>query len=87
MSTRTITKTVKFRRPFSMDGIDGTFPAGTYVVETDEALIEALSFAAYRRISTSIQLPQRSGRAGWVETHIIDPEALAASLAKDALNE
>jgi hypothetical protein len=87
MSMRTITKTVKFRRPFSMRGVDGTYPAGTYVVETDEVLIEPLSFTAYQRIATTIQLPQRSGRAGWVETHVIDPEALAASLARDALNE
>jgi hypothetical protein len=87
MSTRTITKTVTFRRPFAMRGIDGMHPAGTYLVETDEELIEPLSFTAYRRLSTAIQLPQPAGRIGWVETHVIDPEALAASLAQDAVND
>ena len=83
MTTRTTTRTVSFAHSFLLRGVDGTRPAGTYVVETSEELVEPLSFVAYRRISTSIQLPQ-SGRGGCVETFTIDPEALEAALAMDA---
>ncbi len=84
MFTRTITSAVRFARPFHVSGIDGVHPAGTYVVETDEALIEPLSFVAYRRVSTTIQLPPDASAGGRVETYVIDPAALDAALARDA---
>jgi len=84
MLTRTITSTVSFVRPFHVSGIDGVHPAGTYSVETHEELVEPLSFVAYRRISTTIQLPPESAGAGRVETHVIEPAALDAALARDA---
>ncbi len=84
MSTRTTNRTVSFTRPFLMSGIGGVCPAGTYVIETDEELLEPLSFVAYRRMSTSIQVPRQLGRT---ETYVIDPEALEAALAKDAAGE
>jgi len=37
--------------PFTLPGLDRTYPAGTYVVRTDEESLE-LSFAAFRRIAT-----------------------------------
>ena len=55
MSVRTTTKSVTFRRPF-LKGADGLQPAGTYVVETEEEAIPALSFLAYRRLSTTMTL-------------------------------
>ena len=36
MTVRTTTKSVTFRRPFSLKGADVFQPAGTYVVETEE---------------------------------------------------
>ena len=83
MSTRTTTRTVTFARPFVISGMDREGQAGTYVVETYEELVEPLSFVAYRRISTSIRVPQPSGRPGIVETYVIDPGALEAALTKD----
>ena len=64
MPTRTTTRMVTFARPFLISGMDQEGPAGTYVIETYEERIEPLSFVAYRRISTSIQVLQPSGRAG-----------------------
>jgi hypothetical protein len=87
MRTRTTSRTVTFARAFFISGIEGVCPAGTYVIQTYEELLEPLSFVAYRRISTSIQLLQPAGRAGVVETHIIDPAALEAALARDAADE
>ena len=39
MTVRTSRKTVTFRQPFSLSGIDEVQPAGTYTVETDEELL------------------------------------------------
>ena len=56
MTLRTSSKTVSFMRPFSLGGFDEMLPAGAYSVETDEALLEGVSFPAYRRIGTLIHL-------------------------------
>ena len=48
--------TVSFRSPFTLPGLDKTYPAGTYEVATDEEQLD-LSFAAFRRIETRIRLP------------------------------
>jgi hypothetical protein len=67
MTIRTSKKTVIFRRPFVLGGFDEVVPAGAYSVETDEELLEGISFPAYRRILTLIQLhAQPSGLRVWV---------------------
>lgn len=88
MTTRTIRTTVTFTRPFSLSGFDGQQPAGSYSVETDEELLEELSFPAYRRVATMMQL--RSGASlkgnasGILQVAVIDPAQLAAALVADA---
>lgn len=57
MTLRTSRRNVTFRHAFSLKGIDGALPPGTYVVETDEERLEHLSFTAYRRVATSLQVP------------------------------
>ena len=84
MSLRTTSKTVTFARPFSLDGLDETQPAGSYTVQTDEEPIEGLSFLAYRRVATVIVLPLRHGGTGSFEAISVTPEALDAALARDA---
>ncbi len=79
MTSRTTSKTVTFARPFRLDGLDGIQPAGSYTVETDEELLQALSFPAYRRIDTRIRLPV----AGSDQVTRIDPAELEAALARD----
>ena len=56
MTTRTTKSTVSFTRPFSLSGFDGEQPAGSYSVETDEELLDGVSFPAYRRMATMMQL-------------------------------
>ncbi|MCW2239141.1 hypothetical protein [Azospirillum canadense] len=63
-NSRTTVKTVTFTRPFKFRDMDEERPAGPYEVETDEELIEPLSFAAYRRTALWIRLPQRPGGDG-----------------------
>ena len=57
MTLRTTSRTITFARPFSLDGLDETQPAGSYTVQTDEEPIEGLSFLAFRRVATMIFLP------------------------------
>lgn len=84
MTTRTSHKSVTFTRPFSLGGIDGVQPAGTYTVETHEELLLGLSFPAYRRIATLMFLPLRSGGAFVEQLVSIDPAELEAASRADA---
>jgi hypothetical protein len=82
MTTRTRTKTVTFRRPFYLKGVDRLLPPAGYRVTTDEELIEGLSFSAYHRVSTAILVQAPSGSA--VEMVTIDPLDLQAAQDQDA---
>jgi hypothetical protein len=82
MTMRTTTKTVTFRRPFCLRGVDRLLPPADYRVVTDEELIEGVSFPAYHRVSTVIFVPAQSGSA--VEMVTIDPLDLQAAQDQDA---
>ncbi|MDH3472732.1 MAG: hypothetical protein OEM59_03480 [Rhodospirillales bacterium] len=83
MTTRTSKKTVTFRRPFVLGGFDEVLPAGAYIVETDEELLEGISFPVYRRVSTLIHLHAKPGQPGRSQTLTIDPNELDAALKRD----
>jgi hypothetical protein len=84
MTTRTRRKTVVFSHPFQLKGVDRALPPGDYEVLTDEELIEGLSFAVYRRISTAIIVPAQSHQASSVEMVAIDPRDLQSAQDRDA---
>ena len=81
MNPRTSRRSVSFRAPFRLSGLDGLQPAGTYIIETDEELLEELSFPAYRRVSTSIVMPRGASSYQMIR---IDPAELEAAQARDA---
>jgi hypothetical protein len=83
MLTRTRRNHVVFRHPFELKGVERILPPGSYQIVTDEELIEGLSFPVYRRVSTMIIVPARSGRGSSVEMVPIDPHDLAAAQARD----
>ena len=83
MTIRTSKKTVTFGRPFVLGGFDEVLPAGAYIVETDEELLEGISFPAYRRISTLIRLHAKSGNPALTRALTIDPNELDAALKRD----
>ena len=83
MSTRTLEKTVTFRSPFVLTGLDEVLPAGDYRVETEEELIEGVSYAAYRRTSTVLRLPARSGPSHLTRAMTVDPDELDAAVDRD----
>jgi hypothetical protein len=57
MTIRSRREIVTFKHPFRLRGIDRLLPAGSYNVVTDEEPIKGLSFAAFRRIATMIEVP------------------------------
>lgn len=85
MTIRTSNKTVTFLRPFVLSGISGVQPAGSYIVEIDEELIEELSFPAYRRVATLIRLPAQLGSSILARVVTIDPVELELALERDAM--
>ncbi len=84
MTTRTHTSTVVFQRPFSIKSAGGVQPAGTYTVETEEELVEGLSFPAYRRVSTTITR-LANGAGALVQVLVVDPSELEKAQAADRL--
>jgi len=79
MTTRTTSKTVTFSRPFILDGFERVAPAGTYNVETEEELLEDVSFPAWKRVMTSIELTH----LGTTQHVWIDPAELHEALMRD----
>jgi len=82
MTIRTSSKTIVFEHPFRLKGVDRELPPGDYRVETEEELIEGLSFSAYQRVSTVIFVPAPSGSA--VQMVTIEPDDLEKAQEQDA---
>lgn len=83
MKTRTRERTVTFKRPFVLAGLDEVLPAGDYSLETEEELVEGISYAAYRRTSTVLRLPAKSGPSHLTRALTIDPDELDAVMERD----
>ncbi|GGJ06217.1 hypothetical protein [Neoroseomonas lacus] len=80
MEARTTSEVMEFHHPFLVSSRSGPLPAGQYRVETEEEMIESLSFPAWRRISLTIaRHGLASGRL--VQALAITPAELAAALA------
>lgn len=84
MTVRTTATTITFNHPFQLDCLNEILPPGSYSVETDEELIEGVSFLAYRRVLTIIHLDGRPGHRSQKQTLTIDPRDLDAALRRDA---
>jgi len=84
MSTRTTVTTVTFQRSFTLSALEGTHPAGTYRVITEEEQIPGLSFVAFRRTATLLHLPADPVPGGTRQVVNVSPDELADALAADA---
>lgn len=82
MLTRSQRTTVVFRRPFVLKGLDRPQPAGTYDIDTEEELLEGLSFPAYRRVSTTMT-PRGQARGAVLQAQLVDPAELEKALEAD----
>ncbi len=83
MTQRTRIETVTFTRPFRLGGFEVELPAGEYCVETDEELLQDISFPVYKRVMTLLHLREDPKRPGRKQTLTIDPEELEAALKRD----
>jgi hypothetical protein len=79
MERRTTSKQVTFRRPFALAGLDGTQPSGTYTIQTEEEMLDTLSFVGWRQTGTNMV----QHRDGGVEYAAIDPQELREALVRD----
>jgi len=84
MTMRTTKSTVTFAHPFRLGAFGEQLPAGRYPIESDEELLEALSFPVYRRTATMMQLMADPRHPGVTEIAMIDPTQLEEALAEDA---
>lgn len=84
MIERSSQRLVSFAHPFSLNGIDGTFPPGTYVIEETREQVDGLSFIGYRRTKMTIELPAPNAAYYSRQLVEVEPADLAAALARDA---
>ena len=84
MAMRTTKSTVTFVHPFRLETFGDQLPAGRYSIETDEELLEAVSFPAYCRTATMMQLMVDPRHPGVTDIAMIDPKQLEEALAADA---
>ena len=73
---------ISFAEAFTLPGREGSIPAGTYEVETEEELLEQLSFPVYRRASTTIRVPMQGGGASSYQMVRVDPADLVSAGGK-----
>lgn len=84
MANRSVESFLTFRRPFSVGQDISSQPPGAYKLLIEEEMIEGLSFAAYRRISTVLEIPAM-GTGGAIRQFIeVAPDDLDAALETDA---
>lgn len=83
MTTRMVTSTVTFNRPFVLDEIESELPAGDYRVETEEETLDNVSFVAYRRVATHFFVPSRPGVSSTAQMWAIHPKGLERALSRD----
>jgi hypothetical protein len=83
MAGRTTRISVTFSSPFSLADVAGIQPAGTYRVQTIDVSLDNLSFLAYRRVSTTIELPGVGTGSSRRQVVTIDPLELDAALKRD----
>jgi len=83
MNTRTRREKLTFVRPFLLEAVGRSLPAGNYEVITDEELIEGLSFPVYRRVRTMVLVPAAPPSLA-IEMLTVDPHELSGALAQDA---
>ncbi|NVK20150.1 MAG: hypothetical protein HWE30_15740 [Methylocystaceae bacterium] len=85
MTIRTNSKFVIFKHPFKIGTLAEIQPAGSYKVDTDEELIEGLSFIAYKRVLTVIHLHSKNKVKSLTHALTITAKELKEALQNDRL--
>jgi hypothetical protein len=83
VTIRTDRSTITFKNPFHLKVLGEIQPAGEYVVETDNELIEGISRLAYRRVATLLTIPCLSSPQTLRQRVTVDQTDLDAALMHD----
>lgn len=84
MANRISKRLVKFSTAFSIRGVDGEWPAGSYTIVTEEEPIAAISLSGFRRIATTMVSYPPKGTRGATQYIDVEPQDLENALAQDA---
>ncbi|MCS0460643.1 MULTISPECIES: hypothetical protein [Rhizobium] len=84
MMERTTETEITFAHPFVLGSLMVPLEAGTYRLIIDEEEIEGLSFSAFRRTNTQLEIPAIATRVGTRQRLRVSPQELEAAQAKDA---
>jgi hypothetical protein len=84
MTTQTTRSIALFQAAFTLCGIDGELPAGSYRIETEDEVIESLSFVAFHRLETTIEIPAIGSASLKRQIVSIDPLDLAVAQERDS---
>jgi hypothetical protein len=83
MIERTKQSTITFAHPFILASWPTPLAAGTYRLTVDEELIEGLSFTAYRRTGTHLEVPSIGTVGGERQCVTVGAQELDAAIAGD----
>ena len=81
---RTTETEITFTHPFVLSSLIVALEAGTYRLIVDEEEIEGLSFSAFRRTSTQLEIPSVTTAIGTRQRLRVTSQEIETALAKDA---
>lgn len=81
---RTIETEITFIHPFVLSSVKMPLEAGTYRLIVDEEEIEGLSFSAFKRTSTQLEIPSIATTIGTRQRLQVSSQEIETALAKDA---
>jgi hypothetical protein len=84
MTERISHATVTFAHPFSLLGVDEPLPQGDYAITVTEEQIDGISFVAYRRVATTIEIQSSKTFNTTRQVVDVEPSDLEAALKRDA---
>jgi hypothetical protein len=81
---RTTETEITFTRPFRIESLVELQDAGTYRLIVDEELIAGLTFPAYKRVATHIEIPSLSAPTMMRQRLQVSYDEIHRALALDA---
>ena len=81
---RTTETEITFTHPFVLSSLIVALEAGTYRLIVDEEEIEGLSFSAFGRTSTQLEIPPITTAIGTRQRLRVTSQEIETALAKDA---
>ena len=81
---RTIETEITFAHPFVLSSLVAPLEAGTYRLIVDEEEVEGISFSAFRRTCTQLEIPAIATAIGTRQRLRVSSQEIETALAKDA---